>query len=165
MQPEQIHRFDLRRAWEREEREVQTKGFWSFCSRAKQRQRNVKKKVCCNVPSCFLLIRPIVVFPPFSLPSPLSITRLILYLVWVNYKNIIESACPDWLLNQWISCAYSLIHLQFPPSERRQTGVSCEQNAFPVCCLNKRRNVTTNQASCSRNTQRRRRSSVWNFNR
>ena len=23
------------------------------------------------------------------------------------------------------------------PSERRQTRVSCEQNAFPVCCLNK----------------------------
>ena len=42
-----------------------------------------------------------------------------------------------------------------PPSERRQTRVSCEQNAFPVCCRNKQRNVTTNQASCSRNTRKR----------
>ena len=29
-----------------------------------------------------------------------------------------------------------------PPSERRQTRVSCEQNAFPVCC----RNSTTNRS-------------------
>ena len=46
-------------------------------SRAKQRQRNVQtsvlhvQQVCCTI----LLIRPIVVFSPFSLPSPLSITR------------------------------------------------------------------------------------------
>jgi len=41
------------------------------------------------------------------------------------------------------------------PSERRQTGVSCEQNAFAVCCRNKQRNFKTNQASCSRNKRRR----------
>ena len=35
-----------------------------------------------------------------------------------------------------------------PPSERRQTRVSFVQNAFPVCCRNKQRNFTTNQASC-----------------
>ena len=46
----------------------------SRCSRAKQRQRNVQKSVL-HVQSCFLLIRPIVVFSQFSLPSPLSITR------------------------------------------------------------------------------------------
>ena len=50
-----------------------------------------------------------------------------------------------------------------PPSERRQTRVSCEQNAFPVCCRNKQRNFTTNQARCSRNTRKRWRSSVWKF--
>ena len=44
---------------------------------------------------------------------------------------------------------------------RRQTRISCQQNAFPVCCRNKQRNFTTNQASCSRNAQRRWRSSVW----
>ena len=27
--------------------------------------------------------------------------------------------------------------LPVPPSERRQTRVSCEQIAFPVCCRNK----------------------------
>ena len=50
-----------------------------------------------------------------------------------------------------------------PPSERRQSRVSFDQNVFPVCCRNKQRNFTTNQASCSRNTQRRWRSSVWKF--
>ena len=34
-----------------------------------------------------------------------------------------------------------------PQSERRQTHVSCEHNAFPVCCRNKLRNFTTNQSS------------------
>ena len=46
----------------------------SRCGRSKQRQRNVqKKKACCTCKVVFLLIRPIVVFSPFSLPSPLSI--------------------------------------------------------------------------------------------
>ena len=46
----------------------------SHCSRAKQRQRNVQNKVCCSCKVAFLLIRPIVVLSPFSLPSALSIT-------------------------------------------------------------------------------------------
>ena len=46
----------------------------SRCSRAKQRQRNGRKKCAALVKLLFLLIRPIVVFSPFSLPSPLSIT-------------------------------------------------------------------------------------------
>ena len=33
-----------------------------------------------------------------------------------------------------------------------EDGVSCEQNAFLVCCRNKQRNFPHNQASCSRNT-------------
>ena len=32
-----------------------------------------------------------------------------------------------------------------PPSDRRQTGVKCEQNAFPFCCR-KQRSFTTKQA-------------------
>ena len=32
------------------------------------------KKVCCTCKVSFLLIRPIVFFSPFSLPSPLGIT-------------------------------------------------------------------------------------------
>ena len=45
-------------------------------SRAKQRQRNAHKKVCCTCKVPFLLIRPIVVFHhSLVLPSPLSITR------------------------------------------------------------------------------------------
>ena len=36
--------------------------------------KEMYKKVCCMCKVVFLLIRPIVVFSPFSLPSPLSIT-------------------------------------------------------------------------------------------
>ena len=43
-------------------------------SRAKQRQRNVQKKCAARAKGAFLLIRPTVVFSPFSLPSPHSIT-------------------------------------------------------------------------------------------
>ena len=71
----------------------------SRCGRAKQRQRNVQEKcaarakyffVCLFV--ClffFLLIRPIAVFSPFSLPSPLGITRF--YILFEQTINIIES--------------------------------------------------------------------------
>ena len=58
-------------------------------SRAKQRQRNVQKKVCCTCKTAFLLIRPVVVFSPFSLPSPLSITRF--YILFEETLNVIES--------------------------------------------------------------------------
>ena len=50
----------------------------SRCSRAKQRQRNVLKKVCCTCKVPFLLIRP-----------PLSITRF--YNLFEQTFNIIES--------------------------------------------------------------------------
>ena len=56
-------------------------------SRAKQRQRNVQKSVL-HGQSCFLLIRPIVVFSPFSLPSPLSISRF--YILFEQTINLIE---------------------------------------------------------------------------
>ena len=57
------------------------------CSLPKQRQRNVQKSVFkCKV--AFLLIRPIFVFSPFSLPSPLSITQF--YILFEQTKNIIE---------------------------------------------------------------------------
>ena len=65
----------------------------SRCSRAKQRQRNVQKSVLhargCTCKVALLLIRPIVVFSPFSFPSPLSITRL--YILFEQTINIIES--------------------------------------------------------------------------
>ena len=44
----------------------------------------------------------------------------------------------------------------------RSLRLAARHAAFPVCCRNKQRNFTTNQASCSRNT-RRWRSSVWKF--
>ena len=66
------------------------RSFWKFHvvkSHAKQRQRNVKKKVClCKV--AFLLIRPIIVFHRCSaLPSQLSITRF--YILFEQTLNII----------------------------------------------------------------------------
>ena len=58
-------------------------------SRAKQRQRNVQKKVCCTCKVAFLLIRLIVVFHRSpALPSPLSITRF--YILFEQTINIIE---------------------------------------------------------------------------
>ena len=58
-------------------------------SRAKQRQRKVQKKCAARVKLLFLLITPMIVFSPFSLPSPLSITRF--YILFEQTKNIIES--------------------------------------------------------------------------
>ena len=60
----------------------------SRCSRAKQRQRNVFKKVCCTLKVRFLLPRPIV-FSPFSLPLPDSFTRF--YILFQQTINIIEN--------------------------------------------------------------------------
>ena len=61
----------------------------SRCGRAKQRQRNTFKKVCCTCIVAFSLIRPIVVFhcSP-ALPSPLSITRF--YILFEKTINIID---------------------------------------------------------------------------
>ena len=68
-------------------------------------------------------------------------------------------------LSSW-KCKYPAVFTDsppVPPSERRQTRVSCEQNAFRFAAVNKQRNFTTNQARCSRNTRRRWRSSGWKF--
>ena len=63
---------------------------YSRCSRAKQRQRNVQKKVCCTSKVAFLLIIPIVVFHRSpALPSPLRITRF--YIFCLDKLNIFES--------------------------------------------------------------------------
>ena len=63
----------------------------SRCGRAKQRQRNVQEKCAARAKfvCLFVFFRPIVVFPPFSLPSPLSITRF--YILFEQTINIIES--------------------------------------------------------------------------
>ena len=60
-------------------------------------------------------------------------------------------ARSDWLLNP-VATGYPVLFSgspPAPPSERRQTRVSYEQNGFPVCCRNKQRNLTNNQTSCS----------------
>ena len=64
----------------------------SRCSRAKQRQRNVQKKVCCTCKVAFFANhRPIVVFNrSLALPSPLSITRSFIFCLNKTI-NIIES--------------------------------------------------------------------------
>ena len=50
---------------------------------------------------------------------------------------IVVFARSDWLLSQLISGTTDSPLV--PPSERRQTRVSCEQNAFPVCCRHKQK--------------------------
>ena len=47
------------------------------------------KKECCTCKVAFLLIRHIVVFSPFSLPSPVSISRF--YILFKQTINLIES--------------------------------------------------------------------------
>ena len=172
------------------------------------------KKVCCTCRVTFLLIRPIVVFSPSSLPSPLkgdvtrhdlqrrfsaqhSVTTLLshrferlqhcstfpalccaknrFYILfkpnyiyyrelrfspWLNIFSIYLNSgqCFSRALIGYSVSEYPALFTDSPPvllSERRQTRVSCDQNAFPVCRRNKQRNFTTNQASCSRNTRRR----------
>ena len=58
-------------------------------SRAKQRQRNVRKKCAARAKLLFSIIRPIFVFSSFSLPSQLSITRF--YILFEQTVNIIGS--------------------------------------------------------------------------
>ena len=55
----------------------------SRCSCAKQRQRNVQRKF-------FFVSRPIFVFSPSSLPSPLSITQF--YILFGQTINIIRAS-------------------------------------------------------------------------
>ena len=61
----------------------------SRCSRAKHGQRNVQRKCAARTKLLFLLITPMFVFSPFSLPSPLSVTRF--YILFEQTINIIES--------------------------------------------------------------------------
>ena len=62
----------------------------SRCSREKQRQRNVQKKCAARAKLLFLLIRPVIVFLPFSgVAFALSITRF--YILFEQTINIIES--------------------------------------------------------------------------
>ena len=75
------------------------------------------------------------------------------YFFLVYTKTVDSVSRALWLATQSVNALnYSLIHLQF--RERFQTRVSCEQNAYPVCCRNKQTNFTTYQGSCSRNTRR-----------
>ena len=81
------------------------------------------------------------------------------YFSLVYTKTVDSVSRALWLATQSVNVLnYSLIHLQF--RERFQTRVSCEQNAYAVCCRNKQTNFITYQGSCSRNTRRRWRSSI-----
>ena len=101
-----------------------------------------------------------------SLSSPFSITRLNFFL-FTRIKTVDNGIRALWLATQSVNILqYSLIHLQFlRVSDAKHVYLSYEQTAFQVCCRNKQKQFTTNgkQASCSRNTRRRWRSSVWKF--
>ena len=53
----------------------------SLCSGTKEQHKKCTKKVGCTCKVAFSLIRPTIVFSPFSLPSLLSITRF--YILFV----------------------------------------------------------------------------------
>ena len=55
----------------------------------KTKAEKCTKQVCCKCKVVFLLSRPIVVFSPFSFPSPLSMTRF--YILFDQTIKIIES--------------------------------------------------------------------------
>ena len=80
--------------------------------------------------------------------------------LWVSvYTKTVDSVFRAlWLATQSVN----ILHYRFTDSPP-VPHVRCEQHAFSVCCCNKQRNFTTNQASCSRNTRRKWRSSVWKF--
>ena len=66
------------------------RSFWKFYVVVVQNNgKEMYKKCAARVKLLFLLIRPIIVFSPFSLPSPFSITRF--YILFQQTINIIES--------------------------------------------------------------------------
>ena len=77
-------------------------------SRAKQPQRNVQKSVL-HVESSFLLLRPIVVFSPFSLPSPHNFTR-----VYILFEQTIHIIGNFALLKLHINILKLCHHLGIP---------------------------------------------------
>ena len=62
-------------ALNRQSKNVEKPGsFWKFHDVVVQNNgKEMYKKVCCTCKVAFLLIRPIVVFSPFSLPLPLAL--------------------------------------------------------------------------------------------
>ena len=65
--------------------------FWKFHVVVMQNSnsKEMYKKVCCTCKVAFLLIRPVVIFSPFSLPSLLSITRF--YILFEQTLNIMRA--------------------------------------------------------------------------
>ena len=67
--------------------------------------------------------------------------------IYLVYTKTVDSVCFSGALIGYSIREYPALFTDsppVPPSERRQTRVGCEQNAFPVCCRNKLRNFTTN---------------------
>ena len=88
----------------------------------------------------------------FSLPSLCSIRCFLLIYNYINQRLNLFSI---YLNSGWCFLhaliGYSISEYPalftdsppFPQNERHQTHVSCEQNAFLVCCHDKQRNFTT----------------------
>ena len=93
------HLGETERQWTKSEQEHVQHSFHKTCNQealgsftlqsCKTTVKKCTKKLCCTCKIAFLLIRPIFVFSPFSLPSPLSITRF--YVLFEQTINIIGS--------------------------------------------------------------------------
>ena len=94
------HQGENERQWKKSEKERVRKFPHKTCNQevsgtfrkfhvVQKNGKEMYKKRVLHVQSCLLLIRPIVVFSPFSLPSPLSIARY--YILFEQTINIIES--------------------------------------------------------------------------
>ena len=91
------------------------------------------KKVCCTCKVAFLLIRPIFVFSPFSLPSPLRITRFyILFEQTINIVgNFVFSPGLIYILQRprMFSIIFSVQSLPNPPSPPNSLELILEVNS------------------------------------
>ena len=108
----------------------------SRCSRVKQLQRNVQKKVCCTWKAVFLLEIETYCFffSPFSLPSPPSITWFYILFEQLT-RNIIKSFAfsPCWIYTSFLYCisgSSDLLIDSLPLS--RMTGLVLSRSQNPA---------------------------------
>ena len=109
------------------QKNVQLRSFWKFHVVVVRNngKEMYKKKVCCTCKVGFLLIRPIVVFSPFSLPSPLRITRF--YILFGQTLNIIEGFVFSPGQIYILLYAFITIKLLFWGCKAPRTTTGCER--------------------------------------
>ena len=105
---------------------VQLRSFWKFnVVVVRNNGKELYKKSVLHVQSCFLLIRPIVVFSPFSLPSPLRIA--LFYILFEQTLNIFEGFVFSPGQIYILFYAFITIKLLFGGCKAPRTTSGCER--------------------------------------